>query len=265
MMTIARASKAQIKHYSTLTQKKYRQQERKFLVEGARLVEEALAAKYPLASILVTGSFLEKPDHAGFIRQIEASNFPFMQISESDLAKISDTVTSQGIVAVAGEVHTDEKAFWKSLPASYTLVALDSISDPGNLGTILRTCDWFGVNGVFLSNDTVELYNPKVVRSTMGAIFHLPVFSDVELKKLIDTAKSQGVSVIATTLGGGADAFKHSFNKKSLLIFGSEAHGLSPDILSGTDVRLTIPRFGKGESLNVAAACAALLALKNNK
>jgi RNA methyltransferase, TrmH family len=261
MKTISRASKAQIKYYGSLTQKKYRQQERKYIIEGTRLVQEAIEAGYPLEAILADQSFLDKTEHSGLIKQIEASNIPFIQVNANELSKISDTVTSQGIIAIANQPEISDASFWKRLPDRSIIVALDNISDPGNLGTILRTCDWFGVDGVFLSADTVELYNPKVVRSTMGAIFHLPVFPECDLRSLIDEAKRHDVVVLATTLEGGKNAFQYSIPEKSLIIFGSEAHGVKNELLEQANVKLTIPKFGKAESLNVASACSAMLTL----
>jgi RNA methyltransferase, TrmH family len=265
MKTIPRATKAQLKYYGSMTQKKFRQEEQKYILEGTRLVEEAIQARYSLETILVDQSFLDKSDHGGLIKQIESSKIPSLQLSSGELAKISDTVTSQGIIAIANIPETSGKSFWKKLPERSIVVALDNISDPGNLGTILRTCDWFGVDGVFLSADTVELYNPKVVRSTMGAIFHLPIFTDVDLPAFIAEAKGQGHFVIVTTLEKGKNAYEFTFPQKSILIFGSEAHGVKNELIEQADVKLTIPKFGKAESLNVASACAAMLALSKNE
>jgi TrmH family RNA methyltransferase len=265
MKTIPRASKAQIKYFGSLAQKKFRQEERKYILEGTRLVEEALQSSYPLETILADQSFLDKADHRDFLQQIENSKIPLLQLSSGELAKISDTVTSQGIIAIANQPEMSGKMFWKKLPERSIIVALDNISDPGNLGTILRTCDWFGVNGVFLSTDTVELYNPKVVRSTMGAIFHFPIFTDVELPAFIAEAKGQGHSVIVTTLEGGKNAYEFTFPQKSIIIFGNEAHGVKDELLHLADVRVSIPGFGKAESLNVSSACASMLAIIRKK
>jgi TrmH family RNA methyltransferase len=265
MKTIQRALKAQIKYYGSLAQKKFRQQERKYIIEGTRLVQEALQAIYPLEIILADQSFLDREDHGALIRQIEASGVPVLQLSSGELSKISDTVTSQGIIAISNIADASEKTFWKKLPGRSIIVALDNISDPGNLGTILRTCDWFGVDGVFLSVDTVELYNPKVVRSTMGAIFHLPIFTDVELLPFVAEAKKQGHSIIVTTLEEGKNAYQLTFPQKSILVFGSEAHGVKNELIKQADVKLTIPKFGKAESLNVAAACAAMLTVMKSE
>ena len=265
MKTLPHISKAQLKYYHSLALKKGRQEEGKFIIEGARLVEEALAAKHPLEAILATPAFLEKKEHAPMLQALRASKDALLEISESELAKLSDTITSQGVIAIAHRQESSQDQFWKNLPERCVLVGLDGISDPGNLGSILRTCDWFGVDGVFLSWDTVELYNPKVVRSTMGAIFHLPIFSEVDLRSVIEQAKASEISVVATTLDSGSNAFDASFPSRSLILLGSEAHGIQNGLVQRADKTVTLPKFGAAESLNVAAACASLLTLLKSK
>ncbi|MFI5251923.1 MAG: TrmH family RNA methyltransferase [Bacteroidota bacterium] len=265
MKSIPHVSKAQLKYCRSLTQKKIRQAEGKFIIEGARLLEEALQAKYPVEPILMTQEFLNKAGGSEIDKLITSTKTDCYLVSEKELAAISDTVHSQGIVAIVPMRESSQNIFWEKLPPRSILVALEYISDPGNLGTILRTCDWFGVDGVFLSNDTVELYSPKVIRSTMGAIFHIPIFSDCQLRETVSNAKKHGSVIIGTTLVGGKNAFQYTVPEKSLIIFGSEARGLTNETTTLVDTKLTIPKFGKAESLNVASSCAVMLSLIRSK
>ena len=144
------------------------------------------------------------------------------------------------------------------LPPGSLVVALDRVSDPGNVGTIIRTCDWFGADAVVLDRDTVEFTNPKLTRSTMGSMFHLPVYSDVDLPDIIAKAKKKGFTVYATTLAE-SKSIPTKFAGKSIIILGSEAHGVRPELLRQADELLSIPKFGKAESLNVAISCGVIL------
>jgi TrmH family RNA methyltransferase len=250
-----RLSQSQLKVYCKLTQKKYRRLERKFLVEGMKLVEEAINSDWHVEEILVS------PDHSAksVEAQARAKGLPIMELTGVQLSKLSDTVTSQGVVAIVTTMPHSLEELWRKLPKQSRIVALEGVSDPGNVGTIIRTSDWFGVDAVLLDVSTAELYNPKVVRSTMGSIFHLPIIPDIDLAQVIRDAKKQQFRVIATVVNGGKLPGKFTFPEKSLLIFGSEAHGISPSIQQYADECLTIPKSGRAESLNVAIACGIIL------
>ena len=138
------------------------------------------------------------------------------------------------------------------------IVALDEVGDPGNLGTILRTCDWFGVDAVLLSKGCVSLYNEKVVRSTSGSIFHLPIYEDVDLIKTLPELKNNGYTVIATGMDGEL-LTQTLLPNKTVLVLGNEAHGVSDAVKKISDHQVSIPRFGNAESLNVGVACAVFL------
>ena len=139
------------------------------------------------------------------------------------------------------------------------IVALDGISDPGNLGTILRTCDWFGVDAVWLDPASVELYSPKVVRSTMGSIFHLPILPDVDLAAMLRLAKKNGSKVMVTAPKDGSPIPLPDYPERSVIVFGNEAHGVGAGIQREADQQISVPRFGSAESLNVAVACGVIV------
>ena len=251
--------KSKLAGYGKLLQKKYRTKQRRFLIEGMHLVEEALASDWKIDALLVSRSFASRGEYPAIARKAAAKKVPVHDASDRELEKLSDTVTSQGIVGVVQErmVGMDDALSGNSRPT--LLVALDSISDPGNLGTIIRTCDWFGVDAVWVNAGTVELYNPKVVRATMGSLFHVPIVVVDDLCRSLEAAKRKGFAILAAVVGGESILTLMPIPARSIILFGNEAHGLSPEVQKLASSAVAIPRFGKAESLNVAVSCAAML------
>ena len=255
-------TQSEFKVLRKLLQKKYRELEKRFLVEGVHLVEEALDSNWRVEQVLVTDAFQQSKAFTQILGQARKRGAAVHAVGERELEQLSDSVTSQGILGVvnAREFSTEE-IFSAKNPRS-VIVALDSVGDPGNAGTILRTSDWFGADAVVLGKSSVELFNPKVVRSTMGAVFHLPIFRDADLREILPKAKQAGYTIISTAMDNAHALPVPSFPQKSVILFGSEAHGVSRELDRFSDMRLAIPRFGKAESLNVASACAIILALE---
>jgi TrmH family RNA methyltransferase len=168
-------------------------------------------------------------------------------------------VTFQGVVAVLKQQHFALENLMNSPEARSSLVALDGVSDPGNAGTMIRTCDWFGLNGVILGENSVELYNPKVLRATMGGVFHIPIVEGVDLLSTLCRAKDAGYKVYVTTASGDSHFDRVQYASKSIIVFGNEAWGVSDQVRQLADVHLTIRRYGLGESLNVSVACGIIL------
>jgi TrmH family RNA methyltransferase len=252
-------TQAQKKSFQKLLTKKYRDREKKFLVEGPHVVEEALNSTWRVDQIIMTPAFRSNPHARGILKTAKAKNVKISQLSEAVMVKMSDTVTTQGVVAVVAQQTRDVREFLHQTRKSVLVVALDRIADPGNLGTIIRTCDWFGVDAVMLSKESAELFNSKTLRSTMGSIFHLPIFLDVALETELTSAKRSGYSILATTSSGGTGFDKTMVQKKSVVLFGNEAHGVSSALLRIADYQITIPGFGKAESLNVGISCGIVL------
>ncbi len=250
---------AQKKFVQKLLLKKYRGQEGKFIVEGPHLVGEALDSSWRVDDIIMAPSFGSNPHAPKILKRAASKRVRIMETSDSFFRKISDTVASQGIVAVVRESVSGVGDFWLRNEGDAVLVALDGITDPGNVGTIIRSCDWFGVGAVLLGRGTVELYNPKTLRSTMGSIFHLPIYTDVDLESGLSEAKKSGFRVIAAVSSGGAGLKKQFHSGKMLIVFGNEAHGIRPALQEMADEEVTIPRFGRAESLNVAVSAGIIL------
>ena len=228
-------SKSDIKFLRSLREKKFRDESGLFLVEGEKMVAEALAAP---------GWKVEA------VHRME-------DIGREAMERISLLNTPSPVLAVVRRRSLPEP---ESVPAGLWF-ALDSVRDPGNLGTIIRICDWWGIDTLFASPDTVELYNPKTVQATMGAIFRVKVVY-TPLPCLIDMYGSAGVSVYATSLKGRPLDGAGLDRERALVIMGSESHGVSPEVLAKVESHLLIPPFPEGastsESLNVAVATAVM-------
>lgn len=250
-------SKAQLKRYRALTRKRFRREQGRFLAEGLRLVEEALRSTWGVEALLVgRGAGEQALDHLRPLMAKKHDSVSTFLVEPSDWRDVCDTVHSQGVMAVV-RGHQFEKQDALSGQSSL-LVALDGLSDPGNVGTIIRTADWFGADAVLLSKGCVELFNPKVVRSTMGSIFHLPVLEEVDLSSCLRSLRAEGLRTLAADTKGNVSCDELA-PARSVLVLGSEDKGLAPEVLAEVDETVRIPGRGSAESLNVAIAAGILL------
>jgi len=248
-------SKSELQYYSSLLSKKYRTAERKFLVEGKKSVLEGLESRYKCEGIFVTDKFSE--ENAEIVTGISSTKHKIIILKQKEFQKISDTETPQGIAAVFLKPKLNISD--ASLENDNIIVMLDNISDPGNLGTIIRNCDWFGIKNILLSENIVDYTNPKVIRSSMGSVFHVNLFENINASKL-DKMKIGGFEILCADMEGD-NVFTYRSDKKKILVLSSEAHGPSTEIEKISDKKICIPRIGKAESLNVASASAVLLAI----
>ena len=233
-------SKSQIKLITSLEQKKNRTKSGLFIVEGKKGIREILNSQFELDSLFTTGDDFDAPPSKTHL------------INEAELKKISRLKTPQSALALF-KIPEENIPVIKNL-----VVALDGIRDPGNLGTIIRLCDWFGIETLLCSNDTVDCYNPKVVQATMGSITRVTI-SYVDLELVLKNNIDQ--PVVGTFLKG-ENIYSTQLPNKGILILGNEANGISEEVEKMVSQKLNIPRFGKSqstESLNVATATAILL------
>lgn len=245
-------SKNQLKYFANLNQKKFRLIEQKFLVEGHKLILEAIHSKFKCEVILTTNSFSEA--NPSFFKSKILSGLPIELISHNDLERISDTQTPQGIIGV----FEFPKHKFQNITKEKFIVALESISDPGNMGTIIRNSDWFGVNFIIATNDCAEVYNPKVIRASAGSVFHVCVLEYENFYDELNLFKKSDYKIIVTDLNG-ENIYNFIRPEKSIVVFSSEAHGPSQELINLADNLITIPKKGKAESLNVATASAIIL------
>ena len=242
-------SKNKLKYYSALVRKKDRDIHKKFIAEGLKAIEEGLNSSYSCEIVLVTVDY--ENINKEFPRKY---NVPIETVNEKDFSMLTDTVTPQGIAAVFNYPPVKDVNNIKS----GLIVCLENIADPGNLGTIIRNCDWFGVTDVVLSKNSADPFSPKAVRSSMGSIFHLNIYDETEVSTFLENYKKKSYKVLCADTEG-EDIYSFQSERNNIVILASEAHGPSVDILRLSDHRITIPRYGKGESLNVASASAVIL------
>ncbi|MGB8657167.1 MAG: RNA methyltransferase [Candidatus Zixiibacteriota bacterium] len=250
-------SKAILKELSRIKTKKGRDLQGRFLIEGLRLCEEAADSSWPIESVLFTASFEQKPRGKDLLRKLQELNAKMVQVKTQDIEKLSDTVTAQGIVCVLKRKSHPVEDLWTG--DLRLVVALDGIRDPGNVGTLIRAADAFGADAIVLSYDTVELYSPKLVRSTMGSIFHLPIYDDLNLEKTISELKKREFRILGTDAKKGRDLGATDTSGRICLLIGNEAEGLSKSLHDLSDEIVHIPLCGRAESLNVAVAGGILL------
>jgi RNA methyltransferase, TrmH family len=232
-----------------LKKRSLREEEHRFLVEGAQAVAEALAEDGRLHSLFVSD---ELDPLAVRARQ---AGVPVEQVSERVMERLTSTVTPQGIVGIAPfvDVEIDD------LAPPGAVAVLHEVRDPGNAGTILRSADAAGAAGVVFAGSSVDAYNPKGVRASAGSIFHVPVVRDVGTEDAISSLRAKGFAVIAMDMQGDEDLFEAELPRSAAFVFGNEAHGLPPGILEAADHRVRVPHTGRAESLNLAAAATVCL------
>src|SRR5690554_2614035 len=231
-------SKEQIKYIRSLHRKKFRDVNQQFIIEGPKMIAEAiLYAPGSLIQVFGTEAIQEKlPEHV-----------VFEEIDNKTLGQLSTLKHPQKQVAICSYLpsKTTRSEFY---------IALDTIQDPGNLGTILRLASWFGVHDIIASKETVDCYNPKVVQASMGAIFNVNI-EYLDLKEAFETTESPVYGAILE----GENIYQKDIQRKGILVMGNEGNGISDDLLSYITDPITIPKFGKGESLNVAMATSIFL------
>lgn len=233
-------SKNHIKLITSLQQKKYRQKHKLFVAEGVKVVNELLDSDFELELLFATNEY----EHLSmFDKTVEVSNI--------ELKKISQLKTPNKVLAV---FHIPES---KIADSDGLTLALDAINDPGNLGTIIRLCDWFGIENLVCSKDTVDCYNQKVVQASMGSLTRIQIMY-TDLQPYVSSSK---LPVFIADMDGD-NVYTTSLPKEAILIMGNEANGISDEIRALVNAKISVPRFGnmqQTESLNVATATAILL------
>lgn len=234
-------SKAKIKFIKSLQVKKYRKQEQCFVVQGAKSVQEVLASEFEVITLLGTPDFLHGVKYTDKIEVID--------VSEKELASLGEYQSNDSAFAVVRlqpnhplKIEKDE-----------FIIVLDDIRDPGNLGTIIRTADWYGITKVVASEETADFYNPKVISSTMGSFTRVEVF----YTDLVQYLRDSNNKVYGAFLEG-QDVHTADFSSGGFMVIGNESHGISPHLEKLVTDKITIPRYGKAESLNAAIATAVI-------
>ena len=232
---------------------------RAFLAEGPQAVAEALASGAKVSELFVTAPALSR--HADLIDRATEAGIPVHSISGEAMGELAQTVTPQGLLAVCGFVDVPLADLAKTSPRLVTILA--NVRDPGNAGTVLRTADAAGADGVVFADASVDPYNGKCVRASAGSLFHLPVVAGTRLSETADALRAAGLRVIAADGRAGRRLDDPEVGKllasPVAWLFGNEAWGLPPELVALADDSVAVPIYGQAESLNLAAAAAVCL------
>ncbi len=288
MELITSVNNQRVKEVANLKQKKYRTESGTFFAEGLRAVQEAVqyadvtelfyteAEAGRLDEVLkaagnVPADTKEKSGNMNNVnhnnagtakkRNEAANGIRMYQVDEKVMAKLSDTKAPQGVLAV---IRTPEQNLRQLRPGTASdnnapVIILDRVQDPGNLGTIIRTADAVGALGLILLEGCVDAYSPKVVRASMGSLFHLPVVQDVTAEEALTWCYRNGYEPAATALKNAQNVYKADISKKMAFLFGNEANGVAEELQAAAETRLFIPMTGLAESMNVAMAAGIIL------
>lgn len=225
-----------------------------FLAEGPQAVREAVAAGL-VQRLFVTGAGADR--HADIVWAASTAGVVVLEVSDTELASLTDTVTPQGLVAVCRATSASLDDVIAAAPRLVVVCA--QVRDPGNAGTVIRCADAFGADAVILTQGSVDAYNPKTVRASVGSLFHLPVVADVSLEEATDALKAAGLTVIAADGSGTRTLLDLDLTAPIAWVFGNEAWGLPPADLAVADIVAKVPMWGAAESLNLSTAAAVCL------
>ena len=244
-------SNAQVKRLLQLQKKsKARDEEKVFLVEGLRMFSEVPAER--VQKVYISESLYNKKK-----QELHLEKFSVEILSDSVFQYVSDTKTPQGILCIVEQKKYDIEELLNIENPHF--MVLDNLQDPGNLGTIVRTAEGAGVDAIFLSKGSVDIYNPKTIRSTMGSIYRMPVVYVENLLELLNAFKQRGIKSYAAHLDGKNSYDKENYQSGTAILIGNEGNGLRDEIADSADVWVQIPMQGKVESLNAAIAASILM------
>ncbi len=251
---ITSISNGRVKNIIQLIKKsKLRKEQGVFVVEGIRMIKEA--PKDRIKELYVSESFLKREENRAFLEK--EVKVPFEAVTDEVFAKMSDTVTPQGILCVLWKMdHNLEHMLEKK---EGTFLVLEDIQDPGNLGTMLRTGEGAGIAGVIMSAQTVDIYNPKVIRSTMGSIYRVPFCYVDDLPAALRLLRKRGVHTYAAHLEGDRYYDECFYSGQTALLIGNEGNGLSAEVSELAEYKIKIPMEGQVESLNAAISASILM------
>ncbi len=248
---ITSTSNPQVKRLLQLQKKrKARDEEQVFVVEGLRMYTEMPPEQ--LEKVYLSESLYNKKKH-----ELDLQKFPFEILSDSVFAHVSDTKTPQGILCVVKQKSFNMQTLLEKKNPHF--IVLDNLQDPGNLGTIVRTAEGAGVDAVFMSQDCVDLYNPKTIRSTMGSIYRMPIIYIEDIPKLLQTFRERGVHSYAAHLEGEHTYDRGNYKEGVAILIGNEGNGLREEVSKSADTWVRIPMCGQVESLNAAIAASVLM------
>jgi len=271
-----------VKEARSLSMKKHRDSKGFFIVEGLKIIEDAVSSGVVIRKLFISEKlykqrkaaedYADEPDTIDYVIAVTDYTEPAAEdvfskyknikeifiVSDTVFESISDTAAPQGILAVAEKITAQFECVIEDESAEF-LVLLENVCDPGNLGTIIRTADAAGADMVIMANNCTDRYNPKVVRSAAGSLFHLPVCEVDNSVECVKKLKREGFTSYAGSLRGRVSCFEANMEGKACLVLGNEANGISRNLAGAIDVSVKIPIKGKAESLNVSVAAGILM------
>ena len=251
---ITSISNGKIKHVTQLlTKSKVRKQEGLYVIEGEKMFAEA--PKELISEVYASTSFLSKTSNMARLNEVG-----YEEVTDSVYERMSDTKSPQGILCVMRKKNLKEDFILNLAKKDKAhILVLEGLQDPGNMGTIMRTAEGAGYDCILADDKTVDIYNPKVIRSTMGAMFRMPVVYTSELNRTLDKIRENGIKVYAAHLSGKNNYCDESYPDKMAILIGNEGNGLTDEIMKHADVPVRIPMEGNVESLNASVAAAILM------
>ncbi|MFZ5641764.1 MAG: TrmH family RNA methyltransferase [Bacillota bacterium] len=256
--TITSRQNPQVRYLRSLHQKKHREQERKFLIEGWRFVEEALNSAAPVETVIFGAAARDDARYKRISDLAAGRGIPVLHMADHVLEAVMETQHPQGVAALVRQWDPDLTEVFRQ-STNPLLLVVDGVRDPGNLGTVIRTADAAGVTAVALLTGTADLFNGKTLRSTMGSVFHLPVQKDVTVQEIRKLLAEHGLPLLAADISGGKTVYELSMTGPLAIAVGSEAAGLSEELKQVAAELVSIPMPGRAESLNVSVAAGVLL------
>ncbi len=233
-----------------LTDGKYRRQTRRFVLEGARLCEDAARSAIPIVAVFYTKQATEQ--YPSQLAALSVCDQRFL-IPDSLASYIGDTTTPQGVFCICERPISDIRS--NDLPLCGRYAALETVQDPANLGTMIRTAEALGLDGLLLSDGCCDPYNPKVLRGSMGGVFRLPLYTVENLPEQLRSLSERGFTTVACVVDGDATPVTAlSFDRPTVVVIGNEGNGLTAETIASCSVKATIPMIGRAESLNASMA-----------
>lgn len=248
MLEIESKNNNLFKELKKLKEKKHRIKSNKYLIEGLRFVEEAIKSKVSIDSIIFTESFKEK--NPEFFLNID-DDVKLILMNDVLLKQLCSTENPQGVLGVINMQN-------KELKNGELVILVDKVQDPGNMGTIIRTAHAAGAAGIVMTKGTVDIYNDKTLRSTMGSIFYIPVVEDDSLD-FVKSLKETGYRLVVSSLQGENNFFDENLKGNIIIAVGNEGNGVSDEVYNISDIKVKIPMPGNAESLNVAVATSVMI------
>ncbi|HEX2924853.1 MAG TPA: 23S rRNA (guanosine(2251)-2'-O)-methyltransferase RlmB [Ruminiclostridium sp.] len=256
MNYIQSSQNSTIKEIKALHLKKNRDAQGVYFVEGIRFVSDAIDNGQAVSKVIVSEKLESLNGGSELLEKVKSVCTDISLVPDKLFREVSDTQTPQGILAV---LKKNEYDFQRVISQGSSIVVLDCLQDPGNVGTIIRTADAAGMSAILMSKGCADLYSPKVLRSTMGSVFHMPIFEGLNLTETIGLLKQNGYKVIASHLSGQNNYFQEELTGKSAIIVGNEANGITEETAHMADSLVKIPMPGRAESLNASVAASIMI------